>query len=45
MKQHENGEPRNRDCIVEENIDTQPTNEVDIDQEYMDTEPINEDSS
>lgn len=44
-KQHENGEPTNRDYIVEENIDIQPANEGDIDQEYMDTEPINEDSS
>ena len=43
-KQHENGEPTNRDCIVEENIDTQPKNEGDIGQEYMDAKPINEDS-
>ena len=45
MKQHENGEPINGHCIVEENIDTELENEGNIDQEYMDTEPKNEDCS
>lgn len=36
-KQHENEEPTNEDCIVEEFIDTQPT--INIDQDYMDIVP------
>ena len=43
-RQHENGEPMDRECILEENIDTQLENECDIHQDYMDTEPINKDS-
>ena len=37
LKQHENGESTNEDCIPGDCNDTEPPNQGNIDSEYMDT--------
>ena len=41
-KQHENGEPVNEDCIVEENIEIEAANEDCTVEENIDIEPTND---